>query len=68
MSKWLTVSLHHVITVYNYRLDDIDGVMRDSAKKQTQWTEDIFFAVKFGWQKQSNYYTAGSPKTPLLHI
>ena len=51
MSKRHTVTLHHVITVYNDMFDDMDGVMRALAKKRTQWKEDLFFAVKLARQK-----------------
>jgi len=46
MSKRHTVTLHHIITVYNNMFDHMDGVMRALAKKKTQWKEDLFFAVK----------------------
>jgi hypothetical protein len=36
MSKRHTVTLHHVITVYNALFDHIDGVMRALPKKKTQ--------------------------------
>jgi len=46
MSKRHTVTLHHVITVYNDMFDHMDGVMRALAKKKTPWTEDFFLTVK----------------------
>jgi hypothetical protein len=46
MSKRHTVTLHHVITVYNDMFDHMDGVMRGLAKKKTPWKEDLFFTVK----------------------
>jgi hypothetical protein len=46
MSNRHTVTLHHVITVYNDMFDHIDGVMRALAQKKTPWKEDLFFAVK----------------------
>jgi len=46
MSKRHTVTLHHVITVYNDMLDHMDGVMQALSKKMTPWKEDVFFAVK----------------------
>ena len=55
MSKRYTVTLHHSITVYNDTFDHMDGVMRTSAKKKTQWKEDLFFAVKLARQKLSKY-------------
>jgi len=51
MSKKHTVTLHHVITVYNDMFDHMDGMMRALAKKMTQWKENLFFAVKFAGQK-----------------
>ena len=53
MSKRHTVTLHHVITVFNDMFDHMDGVMRALAKKKTPWKEDLFFAVKFPRQKLS---------------
>ena len=41
MSKRHTVTLHHVITVYNDMFDHMDGVMRALAKKKTQWKDDL---------------------------
>jgi hypothetical protein len=46
MSKRHTVTLHHVITVYNDMFDHMDGMMQALAKKKAQWKEDLFFAVK----------------------
>jgi hypothetical protein len=66
MSKWHTVTLHHVITVYNDMFDHMDGVMRVLPKKKTQWKEDLFFAVKVAGQKLSTYYTEVTPTTGML--
>jgi hypothetical protein len=68
MLKRHTVTLHYVITVYNDMFDHMDGVMRALAKKKTQWKEDLFFAVKFAWQKLSKYYTKVTPTTGMLLI
>jgi hypothetical protein len=68
MSKRHTVTLHHVITDYNDMFDHMDGVMRALAKKMTQWTEDLFFAVKCARQKSSTYYTEVTPTTDILLI
>jgi len=46
MSNRHTVSLHHVITVYNDMFDHMDDVMRCVPRKKTQWDEDLFLAVK----------------------
>jgi len=46
MSKRHTVTLHHVISVYNDMFDHMDDVMRAAAKKKTQWKEELFFAGK----------------------
>jgi len=53
MSKRHTVTLHHIITVYNDMFDHMDGVMQALAKKKTPWKEDLFFAVKLARQKLS---------------
>jgi len=68
MSKRHTVTLHHVITVYNDMFDHMDGVMRALAKKKTSWKEDLFFAVKFVRQKLSKYYTEVTLITGMLLI
>jgi len=68
MSKRHTITLHHVITVYNDMFDHMDGVMRALAKKKTQWKEDLFFAVKCARQKLSKYYTEVTPATGMLLI
>jgi len=68
MSKMHTVTLRHVITVYNNMFDHMDGVMRALAKNRTQWTEDLFFAVKLARQKLSKYYAQVTPTTDLVLI
>jgi len=68
MSKRHTVTLHHVITLYNYMFAHMDGVMRALAKKKTQWKEDLFFAVKLARQKLSKYYADMTPTTGMLLI
>jgi hypothetical protein len=68
MSKWHTVTLHHVITVYNDTFDHMDGVMRALAKKKKQWKDDLFFAVKCTRQKLSKYYPEVTPTTGMLLI
>ena len=68
MSKQHIVTFHHVIAVYNHMFHHMDGVMRALAKKKTHWKEDLFFAVKFVWQKLSKYYTKVTPMTGMLHI
>jgi len=68
MSKRHTVTLHHVITVYNDMFDHMDGVMRTLAKKKTQWKEQLFFAVKLARQKRSKYYAKVTPTTGMLLI
>jgi len=68
MSKRHTVTLHHVITVYNDRFDHLDTVKRALANKKTQWKEDLFCAVKLPRQKQSNYYAEVIPMKAMLLI
>ena len=68
MLKRHTVTLHHVITVYNDMFDHMDGVMQALAKKKTPWKEELFFAVKFVPQKLSKYYTEVTPTTGMLLI
>jgi len=63
MSKRHTVTLHHVITVYNDMFDHMDGVMAALANKKTPWKEDLFFAVKIARQKLSKNYADVTPTT-----
>jgi len=55
MSKRHKDTLHHVITVYNDVFDHMDGIMRAMPKKNTQYQEDLFFAVKLARQELSKY-------------
>jgi len=57
--------MHRVITVYNDMFDHIDGIMWALAKKKTQWTEDLFFAVKVAVQMLSKYYSGVTPMTGM---
>jgi len=68
MSKRYTVTLHHVITVYNDMFDHMDGVMGALAKKKTQWREDLFFAVKLARQKLSMYHAEVTPTTGVKMV
>jgi hypothetical protein len=68
MFKSHTVTLHHVITVYNDMFDHMDGEMRALAKKKTRWKEDLFFAVKLARQKVSKHYAEVIPTTGMLLI
>ena len=67
-SKRHTVTLHHVITVYNDMFDHMDGVMRALATKKPQWKEDLIFAVKLARKKISKYYAEVTPTTGMLLI
>jgi len=66
MSKRYTVTLHHVITVYNDMFDHMDGVTRVQAKKKNQRKEDLFFAVELAQQKLSKYYAEVIRTTGML--
>jgi len=68
MSKRHTVTLRHVITVYNDMFDHMDGVMRAWAKKKTPWKEDLFFAVKLARQMLSEYYAKVTATTGMILI
>jgi len=68
MLKRQTVTLHHVITVYNDMSGHMDGMMWALAQKQTPWKEDLFFAVKLAQQKLSKYYAEVTPSTGMLLI
>jgi hypothetical protein len=68
MSKRHTVTLHHVITIYNHIFDHLDGVMCALVKKKTQWKDDLYFALKFARKKLFKYYSEVIPETGMLHI
>jgi len=68
MSKTHTVTLHHIITVYNDIFDHMDGVMPALAKKKTPWKEDLFLAVKLAQQKLSKYHAEVTSTTGMLLI
>ena len=68
MSKRHTVTLHHVMTVYNDMFDHMHGVMQALARKKTQGKEDFFFAVKLARQKLSKYYSELTPTTGMLLV
>jgi len=68
MSKRHTVTLHHIITVYNDMFNHMDGMMQALAKKKTPWKEDLFFAVKLAQKKLSKKYAEVTPTTGMLPI
>ena len=65
MSKRITVTLHHVITVSNDMFHHMDGVMQALAQKRTQWKEDLFFAMKLARKNLSKYNAKGTPSTVM---
>jgi len=68
MLKRHTVTLHHIVTVYNDIFVQMDGVMRALSEKKTPWKEDLFFAVKLAAQNLSKYYTEVTPMMGKLLI
>jgi hypothetical protein len=53
----------------NYHMcTHMDSIMQDLAKKETQWKEDMFFAMKLLWQKLVKYYSEVTPMTDGLLI
>jgi len=46
IAKNLTLTIHHVIIVYNDMFDHIDGILHTVDTMETQWKEDLYFAVK----------------------
>jgi hypothetical protein len=68
MSKQHSVTLPHVITLYNDMFDHMDGVISALAKKKTPWKEDLRFVVKCARQKLSKYYTEVTPMTGMFVI
>jgi hypothetical protein len=63
-----TVTLHHVITVYNNIFNQMHGVMRALAKNNTQWKEDLFCAVKLAPLKLSKYYAEWTATTGMVLV
>jgi hypothetical protein len=61
MWKRHSATLHYVITVHNDMFNHMDGVMQALAKKNTQWTENLFFAMNLACQKMSWYYAEANP-------
>jgi len=68
MSKRHTVTLHHVISVYNDMFDHMDGVMRALARIKTHRKEDLFFAGKLAQQKLAKSYAEVNPTTGMRLI
>jgi len=68
MSKRHTVTLHHVLPVYNDMFDHMDGVMRALDEKGTQRKEDFFIAVKLARQSLPKYYAIVTPTTVVFRI
>jgi len=66
MSKWDTITLHHLITVNNDVFANMDVVMRALAKQKTQWNKDLCFAVKVAPMNRSWYCANVTPTTGLL--
>jgi len=62
------VTLRHIIGVYHDMFNHVDGVMWASAMKKTPWKEDLYFAVKLGWQKLSKYHAEVTPMMSMLLI
>jgi len=54
--------------VNNDMFDYIDRIMRTLAMEMTLWNEDLFYAVRFGWQKRSKNCTELTLMTGLLLI
>jgi len=66
MSKRHTVTLHQLIPVYNDVLNRTNGLMWPFAIMETQWENDLFFAVKLAWQALSKYDDEVTPKTGMV--
>jgi len=67
MLKKHTGTGYHIITVYNDMLQHMAGDMGALAKNKTQWKQDLYFVVKFAWQKLCNIYAEVNPMT-CLHL
>jgi len=62
------VTLNHIIIVYNDMFDHMDGVLQESAEKNTEWEVDLYFAVEFACRKWSKYYHEVTPITGMCLI
>jgi len=63
-----TITLLHVITVYNDMFDQLDVVMPALAKKLTPSKEDLYFAAKLVRQQLSKHYAEVTHPTGMLLI
>jgi hypothetical protein len=68
MLKRYTVTLHHIITVYNDIFDHMNAMMLALTKKNTQWKEELFFTVKLARQKLAKHYAEVTPTMGILLI
>jgi hypothetical protein len=63
MRKGHTVTLHHVITVYNDMFNVVGGIIQSLAKKKPYRMEDMVLAMKIELQTRSKYYAAATTTT-----
>jgi hypothetical protein len=68
MSTRRTVTLHHVITIYNNTFNYFDGIAWVLLKKKTQWKDDLNFILNFAHQQWSNDHFEVIPKSGILLI
>jgi hypothetical protein len=61
MSKSHTVSLHHVIIMYNDLINPMEGMTRAMTERKTQWKEYLYFPLKIAHQKHSESYAEVTP-------
>jgi len=51
MSKRHNSTLHRVITVSNNMFAHMDGIMQASAKKKSEWQEDLYITLEVASHK-----------------
>jgi len=68
MSKWYTVTLYDIHTVYKDMFDQTDGIMRAVARKKPQFKADSYFALKVVRQKMIECYAEVTLTSSMLVI
>src|SRR5437588_8939239 len=57
MSKWRTITLHRVISIYNDIFDHMESVSKALTKKKLQWKREFHHAIRYVRTKLRKYYT-----------
>jgi len=68
MLKWHTVTLYHIITVYNDMFNHMDSIMQAVDRKKIQCKEGLYFTLKLACQKVFKHYAEVTPTTGMICI